>query len=84
MYKSFIKRIIDIVISLIGLIVLSPLFLIIAILIKLDSKGDVFDAFKSLHPALANLNPEDMANQGNSAPMHPAAEAYFKEKGWLK
>ena len=42
-----------------------------------------FDAFKSLHPALANLNPEDMANQGNSAPMHPAAEAYFKEKGWL-
>src|SRR5690606_16784129 len=38
-----------------------------------------FDAFKSLHPALANLNPEEMVNQGNSAPMHPAAEAYFKE-----
>lgn len=43
-----------------------------------------FDAFKSLHPALANLKPEDMVNQGNSAPMHPAAEAYFKEKGWLQ
>ena len=43
-----------------------------------------FDAFKGLHPALANLNPEDMVNQGNSAPMHPAAEAYFKEKGWLQ
>ena len=41
MYKSIIKRIFDIVISLIGLIVLSPLFLIIAIMIKLDSKGDV-------------------------------------------
>jgi TRAP transporter TAXI family solute receptor len=43
-----------------------------------------FDAFKSLHPALANLTPEDMVNQGNSAPMHPAAEAYYKEKGWLQ
>lgn len=43
-----------------------------------------FDAFKGLHPALANLNPEAMVNQGNSAPMHPAAEAYFKEKGWLQ
>ncbi len=41
MYRAIIKRIFDIVISLIGLIVLSPLFLIIAILIKLDSKGDV-------------------------------------------
>lgn len=43
-----------------------------------------FDAFKGLHPALANLTPESMVNQGNSAPMHPAAEAYYKEKGWLK
>ena len=36
------KRFIDIVLSLIGLIVLSPLFLILIILIKLDSKGPVF------------------------------------------
>ncbi|WP_048649288.1 TAXI family TRAP transporter solute-binding subunit [Nitratireductor soli] len=43
-----------------------------------------FDAFKGLHPALANLTPESMVSQGNSAPMHPAAEAYYKEKGWLK
>lgn len=43
-----------------------------------------FDAFKALHPALANLTPESMVNQGNSAPMHPGAEAYYKEKGWLK
>ncbi|MEQ9245038.1 MAG: C4-dicarboxylate ABC transporter substrate-binding protein, partial [Nitratireductor sp.] len=33
---------------------------------------------------LANLTPESMVNQGNSAPMHPGAEAYYKEKGWLK
>lgn len=42
-----------------------------------------FDDFKGLHPALANLTPESMVSQGNSAPMHPAAEAYYKEKGWL-
>lgn len=36
------KRIFDFVVSLIGLIILSPLFLIIAILIKLESKGPVF------------------------------------------
>jgi len=40
-YYFIIKRFIDLVLSLIGIIVLSPLFLIIAILIKLDSKGPV-------------------------------------------
>lgn len=35
------KRLFDIVCSLLGLIVLSPIFLIIAILIKVDSKGKV-------------------------------------------
>ncbi|UKM63969.1 sugar transferase [Flavobacteriaceae bacterium GSB9] len=37
-----IKRIFDILFSAIGLVVLSPLLIIIAILIKLDSKGPVF------------------------------------------
>jgi lipopolysaccharide/colanic/teichoic acid biosynthesis glycosyltransferase len=37
-----IKRIFDFLVSLFGLIILSPLFLIIAILIKLDSEGPVF------------------------------------------
>ena len=40
MYK-FIKRILDIVLSLCGMIVLSPLFLVLIIAIKLDSKGPV-------------------------------------------
>ena len=40
MYQ-FIKRLIDIVLSLLGLIILSPIFLLIIILIKLDSKGPV-------------------------------------------
>lgn len=41
-FDYFIKRLMDIVISFILIIILSPLFLIIAILIKLESKGAVF------------------------------------------
>ena len=37
-----VKRFLDIFLSLIGLILLSPIFLIIAIIIKLDSKGPIF------------------------------------------
>ncbi|GIL00139.1 MAG: C4-dicarboxylate ABC transporter substrate-binding protein [Alphaproteobacteria bacterium] len=43
-----------------------------------------FDAFKALHPALANLDPQRMVSQGNSAPLHPGAEKYYKEQGWLQ
>lgn len=42
MYKKFFKKIIDFVASLIGLVLLSPIFLLIAIIVKLDSKGPVF------------------------------------------
>lgn len=41
-WKRFLKRIIDIIVSIILLVILSPLFLIIAILIKTDSKGPIF------------------------------------------
>ena len=37
-----IKRVIDLILSLLALIVLSPIFLILAVWIKLDSKGPVF------------------------------------------
>lgn len=40
MYKAF-KRFCDIVISLLGLIILSPLMLVVAIAIKIESKGPV-------------------------------------------
>ncbi|WP_423253008.1 sugar transferase [Melissococcus plutonius] len=41
MYKQFFKRIIDFILALIGIILLSPIFLIITIIIKFDSKGPV-------------------------------------------
>ena len=41
MYRNCIKRCIDFILSLLGLIVLSPIFLILCIWIKLDSKGPI-------------------------------------------
>ncbi len=41
MYKNFFKRLIDIVLSAAGLLVLSPVLLVIAVLIKADSKGPI-------------------------------------------
>ena len=41
MYKNYIKRAIDVVLSFCGLVILSPLFLLISIWIKLDSPGPV-------------------------------------------
>ena len=42
MYNRYIKRLLDLIISLCGLIVLSPLLLLIALLIRIDSPGPVF------------------------------------------
>ena len=42
MYKKFGKRVFDIIASAIGLVLLSPLFIIISIWIKLSSKGPIF------------------------------------------
>lgn len=41
-FSKAIKRVIDLLISLLAVIIISPFFLIIAILIKLDSRGSVF------------------------------------------
>jgi len=41
MYRKYVKRVIDFTLSLIAMIIFLPVFLIIAILIKLDSKGPV-------------------------------------------
>jgi hypothetical protein len=45
---------------------------------------DNFDEFKKLHPALANLKPENMIKDGNTAPLHDGALRYYREKGWVK
>jgi TRAP transporter TAXI family solute receptor len=42
-----------------------------------------FDEFKKLHPAFAHLDPKEMVKAGITAPLHPGAVKYFKEKGML-
>ena len=44
---------------------------------------DNFDQFTKLHPAFANLTEEEMISDGLSAPLHPGAERYYKERGWM-
>ena len=39
--------------------------------------------FRNLHPAFANLDPQKMMKDGLSAPLHPGAIKYYKEKGWM-
>ena len=42
-----------------------------------------FDQFKKLHPAFANLKPEEMISDSLSAPLHDGAAKYYKERGWM-
>ncbi len=44
---------------------------------------DNFDRFKRLHPAFETLKEEEMIKDGLSAPLHPGAEKYYKERGWM-
>ena len=55
-----------------------------AVYAVVSSVFDNFEAFKKLHPAFAHLKPEEMATAGLSAPLHPGAAKYYKEKGWIK
>ena len=41
------------------------------------------DSFKKQHPAFANLDPKKMIKDGLSAPLHPGAIKYYKEKGLM-
>ncbi|ARE39255.1 TRAP transporter solute receptor, TAXI family precursor [Rhodovulum sp. P5] len=45
---------------------------------------DNFERFKGLHPAFANLKEEEMISAGLSAPLHPGAEKYYRERGWIE
>ncbi len=47
-WGKIIKRSVDVLSSLIGLIVLSPIFLLIALIIKLDSEGPIFVGLKRI------------------------------------
>ncbi len=41
------------------------------------------DRFKRMHMAFHDLNPQAMVNKGLAAPLHPGAERYYREMGWI-
>ena len=41
-----------------------------------------FDNFTRLHPAFAQLTPEEMITSGITADLHPGALQYYQERGW--
>ena len=43
-----------------------------------------FDTFRRLHPAFSEINREEMVKEALSAPLHPAARAYYIEKGLIQ
>jgi len=45
---------------------------------------DNIDLLRKMHPAFAHLDPKKMIIDGLSAPLHPGAARYYKEKGWIK
>ena len=56
MYPRYIKRFLDIVLSFTGLVLLSPVFLFLAVWIKLDSKGPVFFKQKRVGKGKTHFN----------------------------
>ncbi|MBO6357942.1 sugar transferase [Enterococcus casseliflavus] len=56
MYKNFLKRGIDFLLSLLGIIILSPVFLILCIAIKIDSKGPIIFQQKRLGKDKTHFN----------------------------
>jgi uncharacterized protein len=42
-----------------------------------------FDSFKKENPLFNNLVIKQMIQGGLSAPLHPGAIKYYKEKGWM-
>ena len=57
MYRNFLKRAIDFCLSLIGLVVLSPILLMLALWIRIDSRGPVFFTQKrvGIHKTYFNI-----------------------------
>lgn len=45
---------------------------------------DDLDMLRSLDPVLAGLDPEAMVHEGLTAPLHPGAARYYRERGWIE
>jgi len=50
---------------------------------SLEQVLERFDDFLRPHAAFAPLDPREMVRAANRAPLHPGAERYYRERGWL-
>ncbi|HBZ44875.1 MAG TPA: C4-dicarboxylate ABC transporter substrate-binding protein [Maritimibacter sp.] len=55
-----------------------------AVYAVVSSVFENFEDFKGLHPAFADLKPEEMISAGLSAPLHDGAAKYYREQGWME
>lgn len=83
MYRRYIKRILDIIISIVGLMVLSPFFLILAILIKLDDGGPVFFRQKRFGIGRKPFSLYKFRSMKISAPANCPTEALDNPDFWI-
>lgn len=45
---------------------------------------DNFERFKTYHPSFSTLTPQEMIQNGLTAPLHDGALRYYREQGWLE
>ena len=78
-----IKAVLDCLIALVGLIVLSPLFLVVAIAIKLDSKGPVFFVQKRIGKDGKEFNCVKFRSMSMEADHNLAGYEYAEVKSYI-
>ncbi|MDL2318924.1 sugar transferase [Eubacteriales bacterium OttesenSCG-928-A19] len=83
MYKKYIKRILDIVLSFCALIVLSPIYALIAIWIKLDSKGPVLFRQKRIGKHKKPFNILKFRTMGNDTPHDIPTHMLGNPEQWI-
>ncbi|KJS43135.1 MAG: C4-dicarboxylate ABC transporter substrate-binding protein [Roseovarius sp. BRH_c41] len=55
-----------------------------AVYVLVKAIFDNIEEFRGFHPAFATLKEDEMISAGLSAPLHPGAEKYYRERGWLE
>ena len=83
MYKKYIKRFLDFILSLLALIALSPLFLIISIIIKLDSKGPIIFEQKRVGRYNDTFNIYKFRTMRTDAPKDSATDKLDNADQWI-
>ena len=83
MYRHFLKRFLDVVISLCGFIVLFPLFILLAILIKVDDGGPVFFTQKRMGWHDIPFSIYKFRSMRTEAPHDCATEKLDNPEAWI-